>query len=109
MNLEHPKAKATIENVSSYERQKVETTVRELRLAANTLQNALIMLDFAAEKGIPVADRTSMDWIRRDPDSPMLQGISQLARLAHDVQTKTAAQIPEGLRSELDARFIKSE
>ena len=96
-----------IKNIDDYEREKVETTVKELRLAASTFDNALIMLDFASEKGIPVPNRTSLDWIRRDPDGSIMKGITDSLSLAQKLQAELAANIPVELKDELERRFVK--
>ena len=114
MILDRPEEEHTVKNIDSYEREKIETTVKELHLLAGTLKNAVIMLDFAAEKGIKIPERTSLDSIRHPngiagPEGNLGKGITELLSMAQGLQVEAAAHIPGEFKSELEKRYIKSE
>jgi hypothetical protein len=110
MNIDVPEQseKTKIENMSQYEREKIETILKEVESLGEIINNYLKTIDYCDENEIYIPDRKSLEKIRApgglaDPIGPL----SQLLRLFKDGMIDMLNNIDFSNKDELEKRWIK--
>lgn len=97
-----------IENISEYEREKIERTLNDAKRIVAVIENYLEMIKFCDEQGIDVIGRTSLNDLRR-PNGPAgpNSDLGKIARIFESGQTEIAKNLTKEQVNQIYEERIK--
>lgn len=98
-----------VENMNSYEREKIEKTLGTAEHLVKVIKNYLIMVDYCNEKGIKLQHRKTLETIRQpgelaDPMGPFGKLEVEFENGMNDIARDVNGSLHE---AELEKRYIK--
>lgn len=95
-----------IENMTVYEREKIEATLKDARHLVEVIENYLKTVDYCDEKGIELTERPPLEAIRRpgqlaDPN----EALRQLSVMFESGMTEMAKSIDVSHKPSLEAGY----
>jgi hypothetical protein len=95
-----------VENIDQYEREKIETTLKDAKHLVAVIENYLKTVAYCDEKGIELPNRKSLDAIRRPGElADPVGALTKLSILFESGMSDMAKNINVSHKDELEKRY----
>jgi hypothetical protein len=100
--------------ISSYEREKIESSIEDLKHVAETMRAILELSDFAKEKGIEINRVSAFDGLRHPdkdfgPGGALRKELDELTNRARAEQQIIYSQLDDSQKAEFQARISQKQ
>ena len=97
-----------VENIDQYEKEKIETTLKDAEHLVAVIKNYLEMVKFCDEQGIDIKGRTSLEKLRY-PEAPAGpdSDLGKIARMFESGQTEIARNLTKAQADQIYEERIK--